>query len=144
MELREIPIPISKHQNDTKKLYMLRRKAETGDLLAQMELATVLATGSLGVKNDEDSFYWYMKAALKGHIDAMWHAGMRLVEGVGVERSIEAGLHLIHLAADRCCYKALHFLGDAYVMGLHGIEKDKRKGEYWYRQAENAWSIHKQ
>jgi TPR repeat protein len=119
----------------------LRKKAEAGDAVAQTELANVLASGSMGELNHIDSFYWYMKASLRGHVDAMMNAGLQLVEGVGVERSIMAGLHLIHLAANRKCYKALRYLGAVYSIGLHGVEMDERQGEYWYRLAEDAGSI---
>jgi TPR repeat protein len=122
----------------------LRRKAEAGDSLAQYELATVLAYGGVDIRNLEESFYWHMKAALRGHVEAMCNAGEQLLQGIGVERSIEAGLHLIHEAASRRCYRAIRFLGDIHIMGLYGVEIDRRKGEYWYRQAENVWNIHKQ
>jgi TPR repeat protein len=132
---------MSKQQGNNKKLNDLRKKAQTGDALAQHELANVLATGSMGELNPMDSFYWNMKASLRGHGDAMLNAGLQLLEGVGVERSIKAGLYLIHLAANGNCYRALRYLGAIYCMGLHGVEMDKRQGEYWYRLAEDAETI---
>lgn len=113
----------------------LRKKAETGDAGAQYELATALANGISCVHGNEESFYWFMKAALKGHADAMWNAGLQLVKGAGVERAVEAGLHLIHLSANRYCCKALRFLGDMYNMGSYGVAMDRQKGDCCYRLA---------
>jgi TPR repeat protein len=135
---------MSKYQGCPEKVYAaLRCKAEAGNALAQYELAAVLASDSINECNIKDSFYWYMKAALRGHVEAMCNAGIQLLQGVGVERSIEAGLYLVHLSASRCCYKAFRLLGDIYLMGLYGVEIDRRKGEYWYRQAEGVRSIDK-
>lgn len=116
----------------------LVRKAEAGNTLAQYELATVFANGFLGEKYHEDSFYWYMKAALRGHIGAMWNAGLLLVKGLGVESTLEAGLHLIQLAATKQCLEAIHFLSDAYQRGLHGVPRNRQKGDYWKRLAEST------
>jgi TPR repeat protein len=135
---------MSKLQGNNKQLNALRKQAEAGDAVAQHELANVLATGSMGELNHMESFYWYMKASLRGHVDAMLNAGLQLVEGVGVEQSIKAGLHLIHLAANRNCYRALRYLGAIYCMGLHGVEMDRRQGEYWYQLAEGAGTIQEQ
>jgi TPR repeat protein len=130
-----------KQQGNNKQLNELIKKAEYGNAAAQNELANALATGSMGELNHMDSFYWYMKASLRGHVDAMLNAGLQLIEGAGVERSIKAGLHLIHLAANRNCYRALQCLGAIYCMGLYGVAMDKRQGEYWYRLAEEAGTI---
>lgn len=113
----------------------LRKKAETGDTRAQYELATTLANVKACVHGCEESFYWYMKAALKGHAEAMWYAGLQLIKGLGVEQGVEAGLHLIHLSADRCCCKALRFLGERYNTGSYGVMMDRQKGDYYYRLA---------
>lgn len=110
--------------------------------MAQYELATILEHGESDIRNHEDSFYWYMKAALSGHVEAMCNAGIKLLKGIGVEKSIEAGLHLINMAAGRCNYKAIRLLGDIYTMGLYGVEVDRRKGEYWYRKSEAAERNH--
>lgn len=112
-------------------LQVLRTKAEKGDTLAQYELATVLATGIWGEQRPEDAFYWYMKAALGGHAEAMWNAGLQLVEGEGAEQDVEAGLHLIHLAANARCYAARCFLEKAYQLGLHGMPQDQKRSEFW-------------
>lgn len=113
----------------------LRNKAETGDTRAQYELATALANGISRVHDSEESFYWFMKAALKGHAEAMWYAGLQLVKGAGVERAVEAGLHLIHLSANRYSCRALRFLGDIYNMGSYGVAMDRQKGDCCHRLA---------
>jgi TPR repeat protein len=118
-------------------LSTLISKAESGDALAQYELASILAAGYLGEKNLEASFYWYMKAALRGHVEAMWSAGLQLVQGVGVEKANEAGLYLINLAASRYCCEAINFLAYAYEKGLHGVSKDKQKSEYLHHLADS-------
>lgn len=119
---------------------VLIRNAEAGDALAQYELATILAADSM-TEQYTDSFYWYMKAALRGHAKSIWHAGLQLLEGEVVTRDIEAGLHLIQLAAKKRCYDALRFLGDAYHLGLHSLPVDKQMGDFWYRLADNYRAI---
>jgi uncharacterized protein len=122
-------------------LHALIRKAEAGNTLAQYELASVLAKGFQGEQYHEDSFYWYMKAALKGHAEAMWNAGLLLIKGVGVERALDAGLHLIHLAATKCCSEAMHFLADAYQRGMYGVPRNRQRGDYWKQQAESTRGV---
>ncbi len=120
---------------------MLITKAREGDSAAQYEIACILASGQLGAINHQASFHWFMKAALKGHVDAMWNAGLQLVLGVGVEEAIDAGLYLIDLAASRYCYSAIRYLADTYHLGLHGVPVDSEKSDYLYRLAESleAW-----
>ncbi len=120
---------------------MLITKARAGDSEAQYEIACILASGHLGAINHKAAFHWYMKAALKGHVEAMWNAGLQLVLGMGVEMSIDAGLHLIDRAASRYCHDAVRYLADTYHFGLHGVSIDREKSDYLYRLAENleAW-----
>ncbi|MEJ2453996.1 MAG: hypothetical protein P8103_07560 [Candidatus Thiodiazotropha sp.] len=116
---------------------MLITKAKEGDSAAQYEIASILASGHLGTINHKAAFHWYMKAALKGHIEAMWNAGLQLVLGLGVEMDIDAGLHLIDMAASRYCYDAIRYLADTYHLGLHGVSIDREKSDYLYRLAES-------
>jgi TPR repeat protein len=132
---------VNQNHHDEDMLSLLKSKAEAGDSLAQYELATRLANGDLGERDHEASFNWYMKAALKGHVDAMWCAGLQLVQGVGVERALEAGLHLINLAASHSCYDAIIFLADSYHMGENGIPIDRRKSKHLYSLAERVKAI---
>jgi len=135
---------VNERDSGNEALQVLRTKAETGDTLAQYELATVLATGIWGEQKPEDAFYWYMKAALRGHADAMWNAGLQLVEGEGAERDVEAGLHLIRLAANKSCYAARCFLAKAYQSGLHGLPQDQEKSEFWRRMANSSEKVNAQ
>ena len=128
------------HHHGGNKVSTLITKAEAGDCMAQYEFACILASGYMGTKNHEASFYWYMKAALKGHVEAMWNAGLQLVLGIGVDKAIEAGMHLVDLAASRYCHDAIRFLADAYHMGLHGVSIDREKSDYLYRLAESLES----
>jgi TPR repeat protein len=118
------------------KVSMLITKAKAGDSAAQYEIACILASGQLGVINHKVSFHWFMKAALKGHIEAMWNAGLQLVLGLGVDMAADAGLHLIDLAASRNCYDAICYLAHTYHLGLHGVSIDREKSGHLYRLAE--------
>lgn len=122
-------------------LNVLRNKAESGNTLAQYELAAVLATGFMGEQCIEESFFWYMTAAERGHVEASWNAGLMLVDGEGIERNTETGLKLIFLAANEYCYGACRFLGDSFRSGIHGLSVDKQQSEYWYDIAEQRGEI---
>jgi hypothetical protein len=121
---------------------MLITKARAGDSAAQYEIACILASGQLGVIDHKVSFHWFMKAALKGHIEAMWNAGLQLVLGLGVEMDADAGLHLIDLAASRNCYDAICYLAHTYHLGLHGVSIDREKSGYLYRLAKSVEPWH--
>ncbi len=123
---------------------ILITKARAGNSAAQYEIASILASGQLGVINHKVSFYWFMKAAMKGHIEAMWNAGLQLVLGLGVEMAADAGLHLIDLAASRNCYDAICYLAHTYHLGLHGVSVDREKSVHLYRLAESVEPWHQE
>jgi hypothetical protein len=126
------------------KVSKLITKAWSGDKTAQFEIACILASGQLGVINHKGSFHWFMKAALKGHIEATWNAGLQLVLGLGVEMDAEAGLHLIDRAASRNCYDAICYLAHTYHLGLHGVSIDREKSGYLYRLAKSVEPWHQE
>jgi uncharacterized protein len=123
---------------------MLITKARAGDSAAQYEIACIFASGQLGIINHKASFHWFMKAALKGHIEATWNAGLQLVQGLGIEMAVEAGLHLIDLAANRNCYDAICYLAHTYHLGLHGVSIDRGKSSHLYRLAESVELWHQE
>ncbi|KAG0250291.1 hypothetical protein DFQ27_009475 [Actinomortierella ambigua] len=68
--------------------FSLSRKATLNDVDAQVSLAEMYETGGSGVPKDiEMAFVWYLRAAQRGHVDAMDRVGDMYAEGQGTEQS---------------------------------------------------------
>lgn len=82
----------------------LKFKAEKGDADAQYKLAQLYYSprrGSGFTKNPKAAFNYFRKAALQGHKDAQFNAGVMLNNGEGVEKKDKAkSLAWIKLAAE--------------------------------------------
>ena len=78
----------------------LERKAEQGNVTAQIDLAKWYQFGLWGIPKDQTmAVYWYQKAAEKGSADARFQLGLMYTRGDGVPLDEQRGCNLIHTAA---------------------------------------------
>src|ERR1043165_9060823 len=71
--------------NTNKAFYWYQKAAETGDVLAQYNLALLYKKGK-GIENHlEKAFYWY-QAAGNGVVQAQYNLGNCYKNGIGVEK----------------------------------------------------------
>ncbi|MBB6063999.1 tetratricopeptide repeat protein [Pseudoxanthomonas broegbernensis] len=83
------------------------------------------------------AFAGYLRAAQKGHVQAMYNVGFMYEEGHGIEaRPVDAVLWY-NRAAGRGHVKAMTKLGLAYVGG-GGVGKDVAEGRKWLQRAAAA------
>lgn len=111
-------------------LRTLSRAANRGDAAAQIQLAAMLATGDGADKDTERAAYWYRKAAAKKHPEALYNLGLMYLLGETARGTKKSGRAYIEEAAARGSWDAHWFLGQVYLDGGYGIEKDAARAAY--------------
>jgi len=103
------------------------QKAEAGDWSAQYRLATMYHAGKETAINQEKASYWYLKAAQQDVTMAQARIGVRLIEGVGIKKNVEAGIQWLEKAANKNDGLAQVALASTYIgefkSGLKNFEK---------------------
>ena len=56
--------------------------------------------------DNEAAFYWFLQAAIQGHLPSIHQAAECYLEGRGVERSYVNGIRLLRAAAEKGDYEA--------------------------------------
>lgn len=116
-------------------LGQIRSKARAGDSSAQRELATILASGDLGVTNHREAYKWFRKAAEAGDDEAQYSLGLMYLLGEGTKKDRVAGLRWLKAAASTGNDVAEETLGQIYENGAFGFRKNSRAALKWYRTA---------
>ncbi len=111
----------------------LFEKAAGGGSVIAMHAAAV-ANASKDPPDESAAFYWYMRAAEQGDIDAKAIAGARLIDGVGTVIDLEAGIELLEEADASGSARAAYSLGQVYRLGLAGAT-DFAAAEAAYRRS---------
>ncbi len=109
----------------------LKRQAETGDPVAQLNLGAAYDHG-LGVERDVDkAIEWYKKAADKGLAKAQFNLAHILTsEDIS---SVGAAEYML-MAAEQGLVDAQYLMGVSYAEGI-GVEQDKEKARLWLNRA---------
>ena len=108
---------------------MLKR-AESGDPVAEYEVAQTYAGGDGVPKNEKEARAWLERAARDGNADAQYEFGIALREGRGTVQDYERALDWLQLAADAGNAQAQFELGRMYLAGT-GVPVDKLKAYTW-------------
>lgn len=111
----------------------LRRRAQSGEPVAQSELGYAYATGN-GVKID---FGEAVVAAEAGHASAQFNLGNHYRDGTGVPRNQAYALLLFRLAANAGNINAQYNLAHMLFHG-QGAMADPGQAFYWWRTAAEA------
>jgi len=73
-----------KDKNYKQAFELIQSYAESGNVVAQYNLAMMHAKGDGTSVNDKKAVYWYIKAAKNGHMRAQNNLGLRYHKGNGV------------------------------------------------------------
>jgi uncharacterized protein len=104
-------------------------EALNGNIDAQFELALSLETEQ---KDLELALCWYKKAAMQGHVEAAYRAGVLCMRSK--KQLYEEAAYWLHKAAGGGHSMAQHDLGDMYEKGK-GVKLDPEASVYWHREA---------
>jgi len=117
-----------------KSLEVAKPLADSGNRDAQMVLGYLYETGS-GVKaNDEESVYWYRKAAEQGNIQAEYNLGLAYEFGRGVTKNYYEAVRWYKQASEHGHSKSQNRLGIMYALG-RGTDQSYAQAVTWYRKA---------
>ncbi len=129
-----------KTRSPQQKMFFLKLKdllvlANSGNALAQFELADRYNDGLRGVKKDSSArFKWLLNAAKNGHILAQNLTGFNYLLGEGVEKNVQQSVRWFWQAAQNGNYFSQYQLGQALESG-RGIEKNLPEALKWYKKA---------
>lgn len=110
------------------------RAACLGDQAAMFNLGLMFRLGFGLSQSDEQSCYWYLKSALKGHVPAQSNMGYLYHHGIGIERNLSEAVKWYSLAADDEYPDALYNLGALYEHG-EGVTQDLLEAVWLYNKA---------
>lgn len=123
----------SEHKNPG--LRDLTKRAERGNISAQLELAEVYQQGRNGVDKDlARAAVWYRRAANSGDPRGQYKLGTLYWNGEGVSKDYEAAFQLFMKSALQGFPKAELSLGKAYAQGL-GVPQNYAESYRWTRKA---------
>jgi TPR repeat protein len=113
------------------------KKAREGNAKAQLEVALNYIWGSNGFSiNKRQARIWYKRSALNGNPEAMFNLGTMQLNGEGGKTDLPKGIEWLKKAGNlkkKHIYSevAPKLLSEIYAHGYYGIEKDKKKADYW-------------
>lgn len=111
----------------------LLRKAEGGDLIAQIDLAFRYRDGKGVARDDVESLRWAHRAADGGNADAMDFVGFAYLRGSIIPRNPEIAFGYFQAAAGESAQAAFN-LGQCYF-GAQGTTQDIPKALEWWKKA---------
>jgi TPR repeat protein len=122
---------------ENQKLFQqLKRRANRGEVKAQLELADMYTKGK-GIEQDMiQAIKWYRKAASKGEVKAQLELANMYAKGKDVVQNLPKAIKWYRKAANKDNTMAQFRLGQMYEKGK-GVEKDLVQAEKWYRKAAN-------
>jgi TPR repeat protein len=112
----------------------IRRKAEAGDVHAQLILGYLYDSGEGVPRNHKEAAKWYHKAAGQGNAPAQNHLGGMYAIGRGVPRNDKEAVKWWHKAAEQGVASAQNNLAVRFVVGK-GVPKDFVSAYAWYSVA---------
>ncbi|MGD0650367.1 MAG: trypsin-like peptidase domain-containing protein [Verrucomicrobiia bacterium] len=113
----------------------LKKKAESGDAVAQSHLAMRYWIGQ-GVSRDEaEGTKWMRKSAEQGYSSAAAILGRRCAHGVGCETNIEEAIKWFRIAAEHGDAETQWDVGSTFLSGWGNFPKDEAEGFKWCLKA---------
>jgi len=109
-------------------------KAESGDVVAQMELANRYYAGDGVSKDHHRAAKLFTKLAENGVANAQMTLAMMYIRGEGIDKNDKQAIHWLTQAAEQRLAPAQYYLGLAYSEG-HGVAIDNVTAYMWYEIA---------
>ncbi|MCG8611659.1 MAG: sel1 repeat family protein [Pseudomonadales bacterium] len=110
----------------------LVKKAEKGDVIAQKSLAARYATGDGIEKSFEQAIYWYERACEYDDPEAYYNLGTMVLIGEGLQKDESRAIDLFFEAIENGSSDASFVIGDAYLSGMFGLEKNIKQAVRYY------------
>ena len=110
------------------------KKAESGDLESQLQLANYYRWEIKGDPNFEEALKWYTKAAEQGDASALNNLGCMYLVGDGVEADAEKGFKLLYKSAEIGNDSSQYNVGLMIHEGV-GTITNKEEAVKWIRLA---------
>ena len=120
------------------KLETVKRKAEQGDVNAQVNLGWMYWNADGVTKDEYAAVYWYRKAAIKGDACAQFNLGWAYDCGLGVDQIDAQALYWYRKAAEQNYAPAENNLGCMLEHGQGCEINGKEALEWYYRAAEHG------
>jgi TPR repeat protein len=102
------------------------------DSQALYERGEALLSGTAGMRDFEQAFACFYKAATQGHGQSQFELGTLYERGIGVARDYAQAIHWYTRAADQQIPHAACRLGDLHAEG-RGVARDRALAIYFYR-----------
>ena len=115
-------------------LQELINKAESGDAVAQNDLAICYEYGKGTKINLSEAIKWYKKAAEQGNVDAQFNLALCIEFGRGTEINLCEAIKWYKKAAEQGDVDAQYNLAICYEEG-RGTEANLQKAIKWYQKA---------
>lgn len=117
--------------DDAKMIVWAEEQAAKGDVMAQVNLATLYYSGTIVDQNYNKAFELYEKAANQGNADAQGNVGNMYFFGKGVRQDYLQAFKWYEKAASQGSPGALGMLGLMYRDGK-GVRQDRFKAKSWF------------
>jgi len=117
-------------QDNTQAVLWLRKAAEQGNIVAEVELGVVFDN----MQDYAQALTWYSKAAGQGNARAEYNLGLAYQDGESVPKDMAQAIAWYRKAADHGDVLAQTNLGTTYEHGV-GVPQDYLQAADWYRKA---------
>lgn len=114
----------------------LKPSADTGDPVAQFDMALAYMMGGTLAPNPEVAFNWIQMAAQYGHADAEHLLARSYLAGYGVDKDANEAAVWFSKAARQGVAQSQNDLGSLYAQGL-GVPKDLSMAMAWFSISES-------
>jgi TPR repeat protein len=127
-----LPLPSPSGSSVDDSIDTIRRSAEAGNPLSQVQLGNAFSSGDGVSKDDVEAAKWYRKAADQGYSLGQESLGACYYDGSGVGKDLAEAAKWFQKAADQGEAGAQWGLGKCYA---NGPNKDVVEAAKWYRKA---------
>ncbi len=117
-------------------MHELRTRAASGDVAAQMSVASMYFKGEEVGQDFTEAAKWFLLAARKGDAQAQYNIGMMYASGRGVPQDSVKAVYWYRAAAKHGLSLAQLNLGVAYATG-QGLAQDEFEAVKWFTLAAN-------
>ena len=133
-QLDRQPSPTIRTISEGEDTTRVRRLAQQGEAIAQVDLGLMHADGRGVEKDDREAAAWFRKAAVQGSAPAQYNVGIAYERGRGIEKDDREAVAWYRKAAEQGYAPAQSNLGVMYEIG-RGIGKDEREAFAWALKA---------
>lgn len=113
----------------------LLKRAERGNVTAQVNLAAKLATGEDCAQNLKNAYYWYKKVANLGDSDAIYNLALMTLFGEGVKKNQKKAIKLLFKAVQHGSADACMVLGETYEFSHLELQINYTEAAHFYLKA---------